>query len=83
MITIQDFQFASFEKKCDVVTTYSDYLISRVSKDCKVYLYYVDAFFIEVYYSSADKKVRGIVAFNDTTRLEPYAEMISLADLNL
>ena len=40
-------------------------------------------FFIEVYYSPADKKVLMINAFNDTTSLEPYAEMVSLADLNL
>jgi hypothetical protein len=83
MITIQDFQYASFEKKCDVVTCYSDYLITRTWRDYKVYLYYVDLFFIEVYYSPANKRVIMINAFNDTISLEPYAEMVSLADLNL
>ena len=83
MITIQDFQYASFEKKCDVVTCYSDYLITREWRDSKVYLYYVDMFFIEVYYSPANKRVLMINAFNDTTSLDPYAEMVSLADLNL
>ena len=83
MITLQDFQYASFEKKCDVVTCYSDYLITREWKDCKVYLYYVDMFFIEVYYSPCNKRVLTINAFSDTIGLEPYAEMVSLADLNL
>lgn len=83
MITIQDFQYASFEKKCDVVTCYSDYLITREWRDCKVYLYYVNMFFIEVYYAPADKEVLMINAFNDPIGLEPYAEIVSLADLNL
>ena len=83
MITLLDFQYASFEKKCDVVTCYSDYLITRDWRDCKVYLYYVDMFFIEVYYSPAGREVVMINAFNDTIGLSPYAEMVSLADLNL
>jgi hypothetical protein len=83
MITIKDFQYASFEKKCDVVTCSSDYLITREWRDCKVYLYNVDLFFIEVYYSPANKRVLMINAFNDVVGLEPYAEMVSLADLNL
>jgi len=83
MITLQDFQFASFEKKCDVVTCYSDYLMTRAANGCKIYLYFVDEFFIEVYYSPVHKRVLKINAFNDTDQLAPYAEMVSLADLNL
>jgi hypothetical protein len=83
MISIQDFQYASFEEKCDVVTCYSDYLITRESSSCKIYLYYADLFFIEVYYSPTDKRVLAISAFNDAARLAPYADIISLADLNL
>jgi hypothetical protein len=82
MITIQDFQYASFEEKCEVVTCYSDYLITRESSSCKIYLYYADKFFIEVYYSPTDKKVLAISAFTDTARLCPYVDMISLDDLN-
>jgi hypothetical protein len=82
MITLKDFQVASFEKKCDVVTCSSDYLITREAKGCKVYLYYVDEFFVEVYYSPMHKKVLKINAFNDMVQLAPYADMVSLAGLN-
>jgi hypothetical protein len=40
-------------------------------------------FFIEVYYSPEHKKVLMIHAFNDCLGLDPYAETVSLADLNL
>ncbi|MFZ5970016.1 MAG: hypothetical protein ACOYXA_00350 [Bacteroidota bacterium] len=83
MITIEDFKCASFEKKCDVVTSQSTYLMTRVLGNCKVYLYHTGEFYIEVYYSPVYRKVLMINAFNDTEGLLPYAEMVSLADLKL
>lgn len=83
MISLDDFKYASFEKKCDVVTTKSDYLMMRKLGNCKIYLYYTGEFFIEVYYSPTYKKVLMINAFNDAAGLQPYAESISLEDLNL
>lgn len=83
MITLEEFQLESFEKKCDVVTSDSEYLSTRVLGECKIYLYHTDCFFIEVYYAPHYRKVLMIHAFNDTAGLMPYADMISLADLNL
>jgi len=83
MITLEDFKYASFEKKCDVVTTASNYLTMRTLGDCKVYLYHADGFFIEVYYSPVYKKVLMINAFENVAELMPYLESISLADLAL
>lgn len=83
MINLEDFKFASFEKKCDVVTSQSTYLMTRVLGNCKVYLYNTGEFFIEVYYSPVYRKVLMINAFNDLAGLTPYEEMISLADLKL
>ena len=81
MITLEDFKYASFEKKCDVVTSFSNYLTMRKLGDCKVYLYYADVFFIEVYYSPVYKKVLMINAFKNAEELMPYVESVSLADL--
>lgn len=83
MISLDDFKYASFEKKCDVVTTKSDYLTMRKLGNCKIYLYHTGEFFIEVYYSPTYKKVLMINAFNDAAGLLPYTEAISLEDLNL
>lgn len=83
MNTINDFKTASFERKCDFVITTTNYIMSRKLGEASVYLYQVEAFFIEVYYSSRYKKVLMINAFDDSSGLDPYAEMISLADLKL
>ncbi len=83
MIPLDDFLYSSFEKKCDVVTLASQFVVGRKLGDCRIYLYHTGEYFIEVYYSSVYKKVLMINAFNDALNLEPYLETISIADLNL
>jgi hypothetical protein len=83
MISLEDFKYASFERKCDVVTSHSDYLMMRKLGNCKVYLYHSADFFIEVYYSPTYKKVLMINAFDNSDGLVPYTESVSLDDLNL
>lgn len=81
MISIEDFKVASFEKKCDLITRNTDYIISRQAEDEKIYLYHTGKFFIEVSYSTVYKRVLRINAFNSANHLEPYVEEISLNDL--
>ena len=83
MISLKDFCHSSFEKKCDMVTCYSNYVTVRKLVDCKVYLYHTGDFFIEVYYSSVHQKVLMIHAFNDLAGLQPYVEDVSLAELDV
>jgi hypothetical protein len=83
MISLEDFQCSSFEKKCDWVIGYSNFIASRVLGSAKVYLYHSGNFFIEVYYSTSYKKVLMINAFNSVSGLEPYAENVSLEDLTI
>lgn len=71
-----------FEKKCDQVTYFGQYLTHRFLGDCKVFLYTTDHFFIEVYYSTKYQKVLMINAFDQRAGLEPYLDTISLADLD-
>lgn len=81
MITLEDFRISSFDQKCDVVSSYSNYVSMRLLGDSKVYLYHTGQFFIEVYYSPTYKQVLMIHAFNDLRSLEPYIERVSLRDL--
>jgi hypothetical protein len=83
MISLEDFQCSSFEKKCDWVIANSNFIASRVLGSAKVYLYHSDKFFIEVYYSTSYKKVLMINAFNSISGLEPYAENVTLDDLKI
>jgi len=81
MISIEDFKVASFEMKCDLITRNTDYIISRETKEEKIYLYHTGNFFIEVFYSTLYKRVLRINAFNDPDNLAPYVEEISLNEL--
>jgi hypothetical protein len=81
MLTLQNFRVMPFEKKCDVITFNGNYLAQRTLADCKVFLYYTEGFFIEVFYSSKYQKVLMINAFEKTIGLDPYLDKISLAEL--
>lgn len=83
MISIDDFKVASFEKKCEHVTSKTSYITSRSEEAKKVYLYHSGKFFIEVFYSPLLKRVLLIRAFNDQKNLLAYAESVSLEDLEL
>lgn len=83
MATIQDFRVMPFEEKCDMVTYSGQYLMHRFLGDCKVFLYHADGFYIEVFYSPKYQKVLMINAFDQPIGLEPYLEMVSLADLTI
>ena len=81
MTTLQEFSALQFEKKCDVVTYQGQYLGCRVLSECKVFLYSIEDFFIEVFYSPRYEKVLMINAFDEVRGLTPYLEKISLTDL--
>jgi hypothetical protein len=81
MLNLDDFLISTFEEKCDVVSTQSNYISLRILGDSKVYLYHTGKFFIEVYYSPTYKQVLMIHAFNDLMSLEPYLERVSLAGI--
>jgi hypothetical protein len=81
MITINEFKVSSFERKCDLITNYTEFFASRKMEDTKTYLYYTGEFFVEVFYSTRYKKVLMIHAFNDAETLLPYTEEVSLIDL--
>lgn len=83
MISIDDFKVASFEKKCELVTSKTTYITSRSEESKKVYLYHSGKFFVEVYYSPLLKRVLLIRAFNDQKNLLAYAESVSLEGLEL
>ncbi len=83
MISIDDFKVASFEKKCEHVTSNTTYITSRSEEVKKVYLYHSGKFFIEVYYSPLLKRVLLIHAFNDPKNLLAYTLRVSLEDLEL
>ena len=82
MTSIEEFEIASFEKKCEHVTAQTTYMASRSEEGKKIYLYHSSIYFIEVIYEPLLKRVILIHAFNDANSLIPYTESVSLEDLN-
>lgn len=81
MINLDTFRVMPFEKKCDVITFQGNYLMQRTLADCKVFLYFAEGFFIEVFYSPKYQKVLMINAFEKTIGLQPYLDMVTLDEL--
>ena len=82
MLTLTDFRVMPFEKKCDLITFTGNYLAHRTLGECKVFLYYAEGFYIEVFYSPRYQKVLMINAFEKAIGLDPYLDNISLEGLN-
>ena len=82
MTTLADFGTMTFEKKCDVITFGAAYLTYRTVGKTKVFLYFADGFYIEVFYSSQTATVLMMNAFDNVVGLEPYLDAISLAGLD-
>lgn len=83
MIPINDFKILPFDKKCDYITIFADYLIFRVEAEKKYYLYHVDSYFIEVCYAPYENKVLGINAFTESNLLDPYLDFVNITELSV
>jgi len=81
MITLNDFQVLSFDKKCNFITVFGDYMLYRVEGDKKYYLYAMEGFYVEVCYLPKKGKVAEITPFIENTNLEAYADAVDISDL--
>jgi len=81
MLTISEFRTLPFETKCDIVLL-GTYVHHRRIGEVTVFLYHVNNFFIEVFYSIKANKNILINTFTGVAELEQYIDNISLADLN-
>ncbi len=83
MISLNDFQILPFNKKCDFITVFADYLLYRVEEEKKYYLYSMQDYFVEVCYLPHEGRVLGINAFHNIEDLEEYYDFIDISDLGL
>jgi hypothetical protein len=83
MISINDFNTLPFDKKCDFITVFADYLANRAEDGHKYYLYYMNGYYIEVIYIASHKKVAQIKAFASPEMVEPYLSEINIDALCL
>jgi hypothetical protein len=82
-LTVSEFRTFTDDEKCDLVTQAAAYVHFRELGDTVVFLYHINNFFIEIFYSRSRRKN---VMINATDRLDclddDYLSTISLKDLN-
>lgn len=83
MISIKDFNTLPYDKKCDFITVFADYLAHRTEDGHKYYLYHLNGYYIEVIYIPSHKRVAQIRAFTTSRWLAPYLSQVNIDELCL
>jgi hypothetical protein len=78
---LSDFILLSEMEKKKTVLHEGILLAKRDSKDCKVFLFGLDDYYVEMFCNRQSKAVEEYRAFENTRLLFPYLQSISLDDL--
>ncbi len=65
----------------DILLEKGVHLCDRVEKGHFIFLYQIDYFYVEVWYSKKRKQVVNLIAFSDTQQLDPYMKSINISEL--
>lgn len=70
-MTIEDFNFLNLNEQGDIVFK-GDFLVERIEGGCRIALYRVKGFYVEVYYDTDRNEIERVEAFKSNERLVPY-----------
>jgi len=80
-MTCQFFSDLSCSTQASVIEEKGVYLTFRTNAVCSIFLYQVDAFYVEAYLSHKEENLIGFKCFETLERLEPYLKSIDLSQL--
>jgi hypothetical protein len=80
-MNLSDFIVLTLEEKQMVVLHEGVLIAKRTNKDCLIFLFQMNAFYIEMLCSIESRELEEIRIFDNTRHLNPYLEAISLDDL--
>ena len=72
------FNLQTEEEKASYTWEFGTFIASRLQGIYLINLYYVDNFFVEVWYYPEKKKVNSIKSFDTSRCYEPYLEEIKI-----
>ncbi len=78
MLSLKDFNHLTHLEKMVYLKKWGTYLAIRQTSVFEVKLFYVNNFFVELYFRSQQDKCEYIGNFEDITMLEPYLRGIKL-----
>jgi hypothetical protein len=79
-VTEDQFKAFSEDSKANIIHRQGVLVSIRRTEKCKVLLYQVDSFYVEVFYHPTDHFIR-IESFSGTEKLDPYLNQISIEKL--
>ncbi len=80
-MTCQFFKGLSCSVQAAIIEEKGVYLTFRTNSILSVFLYQVDAFYVEAYFLHKEDRLMGIKSFEGTDRLDPYLKNIDLNQL--
>ena len=78
-LNLYHFQQLTGDQQSFVVEQYGVCICARDGNDCKILLYQVEGFYVEVYFNVKLQTIRELKSFNSTDDLQPYLEQITLS----
>ncbi|TDH21578.1 hypothetical protein EXU57_18900 [Segetibacter sp. 3557_3] len=81
MLKFHEFCLLDEAVKSELVLNYGALIGERLNEGLKVYLYQVNAFYIEIWHRPDETSTTILKSFDNTHSLKPYLDQISLDDL--
>ncbi len=80
-MTYYQFYTLNEDEQANAIWAHGVLIGSRETEDCKVLLYQIDAFYVEIYFNPFLRDIIRIKGFPTTQQLEPYVEQIDISEL--
>ncbi len=81
MLSYFRFLLLSWPEKIKYVRENGTFLLNQSQQTCRVELYALHDYFIEMHYQEPDNQVGDVVAFKTLSRLQHFTQCISLQEL--
>lgn len=80
-MTHEKFKRLSGEMQQNWVMRKGVFLLDRTKDNYKVYLFSLDAFYVELFFAIGDSQLQFQCSFADLEALEPYLHMVDISEL--
>jgi hypothetical protein len=77
-VTIYDFLELNEDEQANAIYAYGVLVSSRDTEDCKVLLYQIESFYVEIHFNPLLSDISRICCFKNLDRLNPYLEKIDV-----
>ena len=80
-MTLYQFNVLTENEKTAIVWSKGDFVIERKENNFSILLHQVQSFYVEVFYSGKENKIRRLRSFSSTEQLEPCLGKIDISEL--